>query len=608
MSFGTLTDPITFLPLAAQSSVPDALLISALIIAFGVASKVVADRYSVPSVVFLLILGIVFGPEGLGLINPNIFGDALSTIVAISVAIIVFEGGFHLTIPKIRKAPKSTLKLVTIGSAITLVGMGIIIRYLLNLPWDIAFLISALLVATGPTVITPVMSQVNVRDGVRGILESEGIINDVLAAILAVVMFEVVILGNATTQNFIQAFVSRLGVGVLIGLITAGIVWYVISITGDSSQNSRLLVLGSAVLSFAVAESVISESGIATVAVAGVILGNMDIPYKEEVSEFKGDITIVVLSVVFIILASLLEFEDIIALGLAGVGVVLLMMILIRPLGVLISTMGSRFTLGERLFISGVGPRGIVPASVATLFAIQLRAEPTVSPEHADMVVSVVFLIIIVTVVLQAGGAPFMADKLDIIPMNIMIVGGGRIGRDLAERLEKRGENVVIVEKAENKLEDLRAEGFTVVAGNGTEGDTLREAGIERTKIFVAATGDDDQNILAAQTARTKFNIEKVIARVNNIENLQSFEDLGVETVSPARATSMAIDNMIERPDLFSWMDELGEEGDVIEVNVTSDKAVGKSLQELGIPDNCTIALIRRDGERLIPRSNTKLR
>lgn len=591
------------------AAIPEALLISSLIIVLGIIAKVVADHYRVPSVVFLLGIGILFGPDGLGIIRPSIFGDeGLSAIVGISVAIIVFEGGFHLTLGKIRKSSKSTLKLVTLGALITLVGMGVVIHYLLNLPWNIAFLISALLIATGPTVITPVMSHVNVREGVRGILESEGIINDVSAAILAVVMFEAVVLGDVSGRGFVTDFVSRLGTGVVVGIVTAAVTWYILWIIGDSSQNSRLVVLGAAILSFAAAESLASETGIAAVAVAGVILGNLDLPYKEDIAEFKGDITIIVLSVIFILLAALLRIENILEIGFIGIAILAILMLVIRPLGVFLSTINSRFTLGERVFIAGVGPRGIVPASVATLFAIQLRNQPGIPARNANMVVSVVFLVILVTVVVQAGGAPFMSEKLGIVPMNVIIVGGGRIGSDIADTLNQRGENVVVIEIDEERVEEIRGADYTVIHGNGTNSEVLKEAGIENAKFLVAATGNDDQNILACQTARTKFGVEDVIGRVNNIDNVDAFEDLGVRTVSPARATSFAVDNMIERPGLFSWISELGQGGDVIETNVTSDDVTGKEIIDLELPDGCIIALIQRDGEQFVPKHDVVLK
>jgi NhaP-type Na+/H+ or K+/H+ antiporter len=591
-----------------MAETPELLLLAAAIVVLGMAAKLVADRYSVPSVVFLLSVGLVFGPSGLGFIDPDLLGQrGLSTVVSLSVAIIVFEGGFHLTKDKLTQSRGATLWLTTVGAAITLVGAGAGIHYLLDVPWDLSLLISSLLVATGPTVITPVVSQIDVRDSVAGVLESEGVINDVMAAILAIVMFEAAVLGDASPRRIVEIFMTKVGVGVIVGVVAAGLTWYVLRSLRASAQNSRLMILGTAILSFSVADLITTEAGIAAVAVAGVALGNLDIPHKSDIAAFKGDVTFIVLSIVFILLAALIEPGGILALGAMGAVLVLYIMLVVRPLGVLLATIRSKFSMGERLFIASVGPRGIVPASIATLFAIQLRADPTIAPRNADMVANVVFLVIAVTVVVQAGGAPFIARKLDIRPMNVLIVGGGRVGKDIAETLTERGENVVVVERDPEVVEDLAGVDFKVIRGNGTSAEVLEDAGIDRAKVLVAAAGDDDQNILACQTAKTKFGVQNVIARVNTVENVEAFEDLGVQTVSPARATSFAVDNMIERPGLFTWMSELGQGGDVVEIDVTNEALAGANVDDLDLPEGCLIALLQRDSEQFVPGPDVSL-
>ena len=166
------------------------MLIVAVIVALGVGSQVVSDRYRVPSVLFLILAGIAVGPKGIGLVTQDAFGDALSTIVGLSVAIIVFEGAFHLHIEKLREAPSAALRLVTVGALISFIGTAIAVRFLLGAEWGIALVVGALLVATGPTVITPILAVVPVRDRVAAALETEGIVNDVTAAILAAVIFK----------------------------------------------------------------------------------------------------------------------------------------------------------------------------------------------------------------------------------------------------------------------------------------------------------------------------------------------------------------------------------------------------------------------------------
>ncbi|WP_336358675.1 cation:proton antiporter domain-containing protein [Haloarcula sp. CGMCC 1.6347] len=578
------------------------------IIGLGVLAQVLAARLRVPSIIFYLLVGVIIGQPGLKIIGDGTFGGALSAIVGLAVAIIVFEGAYHLRFDRLREAPAATFRLVTVGAAIALVGTAIAVKFAFNsaaVSWNLAFLIGALLVATGPTVITPILNVVPVRDRVAAALETEGIVNDVTAAIIAVVIFETVN-PAASSEGLLRAFALRLGTGLLVGLIVAGIVYYLLQYVdlspGDAPRNSRLLVLAGALIAYAGANTIATEAGVAAAATAGMALGNVDHPYEEDIEEFKGDITLLVLSFVFIALAAQLELASLIDVGLAGIIVVLAVALVIRPLLVFVSAVGDRFTTNEKLFVSFVGPRGIIPASVATLFAVELNAaaeevtgaQAELLGTQADILLGTVFLVIFATALFEGGLARFIAEKLDVIPMRVIIVGGGQVGRALAARLEDRGENVVIIEQEEESVERARNEGYAVEIGDGTDTDMLRSAGAENAKTVVAATGDDDANLLVSQLASSKFGVERVIARANNPDNVEAFEDLGVRTISSAMATAWAIDNQIERPAIAHWMTDIGRSGDVQEVEVKNPDLIGKPISEVGpmLPDACLVALV----------------
>ncbi|WP_048075557.1 cation:proton antiporter [Haloquadratum walsbyi] len=583
----------------------------AAIIAIGVIAQILSDRFQVPSVVFLIAAGILLGPEVLGVVGPDSFGSALSAIVGLSVAIIVFEGAFHLRIQKLREAPTATLKLVTIGAGIALIGTATTVRFLLSTSWDVAFLVGALLVATGPTVVTPILEVVPVRDRVEAALETEGIVNDVTAAILAVVIFEAITAGITQPGALLQLFIERLGIGLLIGAVVAALLVYGLQYIdlspGNAPRNARLLVLAGALVAYGTADFIATEAGIAAVATAGIILGNIDIPYEADISAFKGDITLIVLSFVFIALAALLEFEILRTIGLPGLGITVIVALVLRPLLVFISTRGNRFNAGERLFMSLVGPRGIIPASVATLFAIELRDAGM--NQAANILVGTVFLVILITVVAEGGFARQIAEYLDIIPMRVIVVGGGTVGRALADRLEDRGENVVLIEQSQETVEVARNEGFTVHHGDGTDTDVLASAGGDSARIVVGATGDDDVNLLVSQLTRSKFDPETILARVNNPDNAEAFEDLGVRSISTALATAQALDNYIERPAMMDWMGEIGYSGDIQEIEVTSENLIGRPIRDVGpeLPPDSLIALVKRNGNIRVPEADFTL-
>ncbi len=612
-----------------MSGASEVLVVVVTIMGLGVAAQVLADRVAVPSVLFLILAGIGVGPEGLGVISPGVFGDALPAIVGLSVAIIVFEGAFSLQLNRLREAPRETFRLVTIGAAIALLGTAAAVHFALGAAWDLSLLVGALLVATGPTVVTPIMKVVAVRERVASTLETEGVVNDVIAAILALVTFEYLLLGDEGLLRLVSEFAYRLGLGMLIGAAVAFVLWYILRHTELSAesapQNARLLVLIGALGMYGLAESVATEAGIAAVATGGVVLGNLDVPYREDIEQFKGDVTLLVLAFVFITLASLLSLDDLLALGVGGILVAVAVVALIRPLLVMLSTVGGRFSFRERLFISAIGPRGIIPASVATLFALELRSraqELTLEAEsasgeqaasllaqadtltaQADLLVGTVFLVIFVTVVLQGGFARHIAQYLDVIPMRVLIVGGGRVGRALATRLEDRDEEVVVIEQDDVQLEKLRQRGFTARRGDGTDRDVLREAGAGNASVLAVTTDDDDVNILVAQLARNSFDVERVIARVNKPANMDAFEDLDVDTVQSSMSIAHEMDNRIERPSISEWMTELDRTGDVQEIEVTADSVAGRSVSELSadLPEDVHLALLSTGGDSRIP-------
>jgi len=587
------------------------LSVVALVLVLGVASRVAADRLKVPSVLFLIVAGVVIGPEVLGFVSRESFGGGLSTMVGVAVGIILFEGSFKLRVGRLRESPADILRLCTVGALVMWLGTALAVRAFIApegtpVEWEVALLIGALLVATGPTVISPILNVVTVRDHVSATMESEGIINDLTAAALAVVVFEVLILGSGGVGAFFGEFLLRIGVGVGVGLAVAGAVWRLLRTVDiapqDAPLHSRLIVLAGIIAAFALAEVIAGESGIAAAATMGFVLGNVDMPHERDVEGFVDDLTTLVLAFVFVALAALIDFGDILALGVAGIAVVAAVTLVVRPFLIFLSIRNERFTTGERLFLSAVAPRGIIPASVATLFAIELRETGAVA--EAEVLTGTVFSIIFVTVVFQAGFARQIAERLEVVPMRTLIIGGGRVGNALALRLERDGENVVVVEADEAVARRLRQNGLEVVTGDGTDVDILREAGTNRVETVIATTDDDDSNLLACQLAKTKLDVDLVAARVNQPENVDAFETLGVRAIDAALSMANSLEDAIERPSLSRWMDDLDRAGDVQEITVTATDLAGRTIAEVNsaIPENCLVALVSHtDGETVAP-------
>ena len=580
------------------------------ILALGIGAQLLAERHRIPSVLFLIAIGLVLGPEVLGFVSIGTFGDGLSTVVGLSVAIIVFDGALQLRREKLESAPRAIIRLTTVGALIAFAGTALAARFFLGTDWGVSLLIGALLIATGPTVITPILEVITVREHVESTLEAEGIFNDVTAAILAIVIFETVVVGavpESIPVGFLQRFTVGIGIGVVVALTVRHLLVNGKLPTEDAPQIARMLVLTGALVSFGLAESVFPETGVAAAAAAGIVLGNVDLPHREEIETFARVLTLIVLSFVFISLAALIDVDAVFGLGIGGIAVVVAVTLVIRPIVVGLSTTHWRFSSGERYFLSLVGPRGIIPASVATLFAIQL--ETSGEFEAAQALAGTVFLVIFITVVLQAGLARQIGTYFNVEPMRTIIVGGGRVGRALATRLEKRAENVILVDSDPKTVDRLRSDGVRAIEGDGTDAETLRTAGIENAKVVVATTPDDDTNLLVSQLAQTKFGVDDIIARMNTPDNVDAFDTLDVRAIDISSATAWSLDNEIERPALAHWMTELGEGHDAQEIEVTAEDLMGTTIRELDaeIPDGCIVAVLARDGDTFVPEADTAL-
>ncbi|MEF8784947.1 MAG: cation:proton antiporter [Haloarculaceae archaeon] len=583
---------------------------TAIILALGIAAQVLAKRLKIPSVLFLILIGVGLGPSGIGFVTADTFGAGLSTVVGLSVAIIVFDGAFQLRREQLRQTQKAVIGLTTVGALAMLFGTALTVRVFLDTGWGLSLLVGSLLIATGPTVITPIFEVITVREHLKTTFEAEGIFNDVTAAILSIVIFETVVVESAPT-DIPFGFLQRLGIGVLVGVGIAVAIWLFLTrvkiSASDAPRVARLTVLSAVILAYGLSEAVLAETGVAAVAAAGLVLGNAELAHRESIHQFNRDLTLVVLAIVFISLAALIDFDALLGLGVGGLAVVAVVTLVIRPIVVFLSAQDPQFTRNETLFLSLVGPRGIIPASIATLFAIELQG--TGQSGAAQILAGTVFLVIFVTIVLQAGLARQIATVLGVIPMPTILIGGGRVGRMLAERLQNRGENVLLIDADQTVVDQLQRDGFAARHGDGTETEVLRSANAERATRVIAVTRDDNTNLLVAQLARTKFDVDDVFARVNDPENVETFETLDVTAIDATRATAWSIDNEIERPELAHWMNALGDDHDVQQIELTADDLVGQTIREVNaeIPAGCIVAVIGRDGETHVPSADESL-
>ncbi|MGK7922835.1 MAG: cation:proton antiporter [Trichodesmium sp.] len=479
----------------------------------GIGSQVIAAYLKVPAIVFLLLFGILVGKDGLGLVHPNLLGSGLEVIVSLFVALILFEGGLNLELRELGRVSGSIRNLVTIGTLVTLIGGGMAAHWLGEFPWAIAFLYASLVVVTGPTVVGPLLKQVSVDRQVATVLEGEGVLIDPIGAILAVLVLNIVLNEGADPVGLFRDLVVRLGMGSIIGGAGGWLVGFTLKRAKFLSEElANLVVLAALWGMFGLAEEVRSESGLMATVVAGIVVGAEEIPELRLIRRFKGQLTMLGVSVLFILLAADLSLASIVALGWGSVLTVLSLMFLVRPLNVLICTWNSQLSWRQKIFVSWVAPRGIVSASVSSLFAILLTQKGI---NGGDSIKALVFLTIMMTVFSQGLTARFVAQFLGITSSaakGAVIVGSNPLSRLIGRIFKDRGESVVLIDTDEEACKQAEKEGLRTYKSSALDTDVLEEAGLQSVGTFLAMTKNAEVNIVLAQRAAEEFKPPRVLA------------------------------------------------------------------------------------------------
>lgn len=488
------------------------LLAFAIIGAIGLVCQWLAWKTRLPAILYLLLAGLIAGPIS-GHLNPDIlFGELLFPFISLAVAIILFEGSMTLKLREIRGLAKVVRNLITLGAAVTWLVSGLAAYYLLGLPPGLAALFGAIVVVTGPTVIVPMLRSVRPNAKIANVLRWEGIAIDPLGALLAVLMFNFILSGETSDAltSVLLVFLKTIGVGSLTGLAAAVITGFILRrhLIPEFMRNMSVLIL--VIGTFTLSDLIQHESGLLAVTVMGMVLANTRDLDIEDILNFKETLSLLLISALFVILAARVELYQFINAGWPALGVLAIIMFVARPLAVGLSALGSDLNWRERTLIAWIGPRGIVAAAVAALFALRLEE---IGYEGAGLIVPLTFAVIIGTVVIQSATAAPLARLLKVAepePRGFLIIGAGDVARAIGKALKDMDFKVLLTDSNWENIRAARMEELSVYYGNPISEHADTHLDLVGIGNMLAMSGRANFDTLATMRFRSEFGTDQL--------------------------------------------------------------------------------------------------
>ena len=493
------------------------------IIILGILAQWVAWRFKIPAILPLILIGLLVGPiaaeflsdDGSKYIEPiwngkkGLFpGEGLYNFVSLAISIILFEGGLTLKKNEINNVGPVITKLITLGSAITFFAAGIIAHYLFELRWDLSFLFAALIIVTGPTVITPILRNIPLKKDLSAVLKWEGILIDPIGALVAVLVFEFISVGGDSgfTKTALMEFGKIVLFGTTFGFTFAHALAFIVNKKLVPHYLLNVVSLSVVLLVFVESEIFAHESGLLAVVVMGMVLGNIKLKNIEELLYFKESLSVLLISILFILLSANIDIQDLeLVINWNTLILFLLVVLIIRPIAVFASSFGSTLKFKEKLFISWVGPRGIVAAGIASLFGGKLVNQGVPGAEY---ITPLVFTIVLGTVLLNATTARIFAKLVGVFLVKsegILIVGASQFSRIIANYLHKNGRHVVLIDSNQNNIAKAKELGIRAISTSIYSDSLFDDVELNDVGYVMALTGNTEINKYAINKFGNQF-------------------------------------------------------------------------------------------------------
>jgi NhaP-type Na+/H+ or K+/H+ antiporter len=583
------------------------------IIILGILAQWVAWKFKIPAILPLILIGLLVGPiaseflndEGVKWIQPvykdgrGLFPDeSLFNFVSLAISIILFEGGLTLRTGEIKNVGPVITKLITVGSLVTFFGAAIAAHFIFYLSWEISFLFSALIIVTGPTVITPILRNIPLKKDVSAVLKWEGILIDPIGALVAVLVFEFISVdaGGEYTKTVFIEFGKIVLFGLTFGFTFAHGLNFLINKRWIPHYLLNVFALAAVLGVFVLSDNFAHESGLLAVVIMGMVLGNSKSPYLKELLYFKESLSVLLISILFILLAANINIEELLLIYNWNTAVLFgIVVFVLRPMGVFLSTVGSNLKLNEKLFIGWVGPRGIVAAGIASLFGLKLAKEGVPGAEY---ITPLVFMIVLGTVLLNATTARLFAKLAGVFLTKsggILIVGASKVSRILGDYLESNGRHVVLIDSNISNINKAQEMGLEAINTNIYSDKLTDNIELNDVGYLMALTGNTDINNYAINKFSKQFG-------ENGAFRLVAPEEIGEGKSGPKEGLFSSTDD-------FNSLTEVATKYPSIHELSLSGKAQYSSLIEIANNDKNIIPLFLKDkdGELHIFSSHSEM-
>lgn len=487
----------------------------------SLASQWLAWRLRLPAILFLLLSGILAGPV-LGWLDPTrLFGTLLFPLVSLAVALILFEGSLTLRVSELPGIGTVVRRLISIGALTTWGVITLSAHWLLGFDWDLALLLGSLTLVTGPTVIVPMLRVVRPNAVISNILRWEGIIIDPIGALLAVVVYSFIVTRGteaAWTQS-LQTFGAVILCGTVLGMAGGWVFGQMVKRQWLPEYLHNLATLASVLAVFVTANTLVHESGLLAVTLMGISLANMRNVDVRNILHFKENLSILLISGLFILLAAMLDLTALTALGPTVLVLLVIVQFVARPLTIAICTWGSQLSWRERLLLAWISPRGIVAAAVSAIFAVRLDET---GHENALLLVPLTFAVIIGTVVLQSATARPLARLLKVAeppPSGFLIVGANPVARAIGGALSEQGVRVMLTDSNWDNIRAARMENLPTYYGNPASQHAENHLDLVGLGHLLALSPVGEMNTLAAMRFRHEFGGDRLFNLASTQEN-----------------------------------------------------------------------------------------